>query len=368
MFSGWPLPVLLVVFIVGAVAVWIAGIQLSTSTDQLAQQFGFGQAFGGLIFLAVATNLPEMAITATAGLTHNLDIATGNLLGGIAIQTVVLVFLDVFGVGAKGPFSSRASSLILVLEGLLVIVVLIVSIMGTQLPSWVIFARLTPASLLMPVAWLVGLWLIKKARNDLPWQNKGHAPPLEDEQESKTGSQNKKAGASSKKDEKKGNAHKHGAGTTRTIIVFAIACAVTLVAGAALEMSGDAISNKINLNSVIFGATFLAAATALPEVSTGFESVKIGDYEMAFSDIFGGNAFLPVLFLLAELLSGQSVLARAQHSDIYLGALGILVTSFYIYGLIFRPRRQVLRMGIDSLLVLILYVIGIAGLITIAHG
>ena len=34
----------------------------------------------------------------------------------------------------------------------------------------------------------------------------------------------------------------------------------------------------------------------------------------------------------------------------------------YLYGLIFRPSRQILRMGVDSLVVLILYGIGVAGL------
>jgi len=86
------------------------------------------------------------------------------------------------------------------------------------------------------------------------------------------------------------------------------------------------------------------------------------------SDIFGGNAFLPVLFFLADLLSGQATLPHAMNSDVYLAALGILLTAVYIYGLIFRPRRQIFRMGIDSLIVLILYVLGIVGLIAVAHG
>jgi cation:H+ antiporter len=119
---------------------------------------------------------------------------------------------------------------------------------------------------------------------------------------------------------------------------------------------------------VLFGSTFLAAATALPEVSTGLASVKIGDYRLAFSDIFGGNAFLPVLFLAAGLLSGESVLPHAHSSDIYLTSLGTVLTMVYIWGLIFRPQKQYLRLGPDSLVVLFLYVIGIAGLIAVTHG
>jgi len=41
------------------------------------------------------------------------------------------------------------------------------------------------------------------------------------------------------------------------------------------------------------------------------------------SDIFIGNAFLPVLFLMACLLSGRAVLPQSQALDIYLTGLGI---------------------------------------------
>ncbi len=348
MFHSFSLPILILIFLGGAIAVWFAGIQLSNTTDVIASRFGLGQALGGLILLAIATNLPEIAITVSAALSHNLGIAIGNILGGIGIQTVVLVLLDIFGLWRKDALSYSAASLELVLEGVLVVAILILSIMGTQLPKSLIIARVAPGGLLIIVAWIVGLLLLGKARKDLPWQEKGRAPDtLQGKQGDKTKETTQKWS------------------TPHVIVVFVIAALVTLIAGVVLEESGNGIAMHIGLSGVLFGSTILAASTSLPELSTGLASVKVGAYNLAFSDIFGGNAFLPVLFLAATLLSGQAVLPQAKNTDIYLGGLGILLTTVYIFGLIFRPKRQILHMGIDSLIVLVLYVIGIAGLFAI---
>ena len=154
----------------------------------------------------------------------------------------------------------------------------------------------------------------------------------------------------------------------RASTVFGIGAAITLAAGVVLEQSGEEIATHLGMTGVVFGATILAAATSLPEVSTGIAAVRLGDYQLAVSDIFGGNAFLPVLFLLAGLLSGSAVLPQAQATDIYLTALGIVLTVIYLWGLVTRPHRQVWRMGIDSSAVLLLYAVGIAGLIAVSNS
>ena len=128
-FTGLGLAPLVLIFGVAAAAVWVAGIQLSNSTDSLDLRLGLGEALGGAILLAVATNLPEIAITSSAALSHNLGIAIGNILGGIAIQTVVLVALDV-AMGPESALTTRAASLVLGLESMLVIAVLAISVMG----------------------------------------------------------------------------------------------------------------------------------------------------------------------------------------------------------------------------------------------
>lgn len=352
--SSLALPVLILIFVGCATAIWIAGIQLSNTTDVLDDRLHLGSALGGVVLLAVATNLPEIAITVAAAISGNLGVAVGNILGGIAIQTVVLVVLDVAGGRESAPLTYRAASLGLVLEGGLVIAVLAVAIMGSQLPSSLHVGRVAPASALIAVLWVGGVLLVSRSRGRLPWQQAGEPP---DGQQPPRGhsKRTKNEHATAKK-----------VSTPRAGAIFSAAAILTLAAGYALEQSGEQIAGHIGLTGVLFGSTILAAATSLPEVSTGITSVRMGDTQLAISDIFGGNAFLPVLFLVATLISGTPVLPRAHDTDIYLTGLGILLTSVYLAGLIFRPSRAHLRMGPDSLAVLSLYALGIAGLFAIA--
>ncbi|MEV5704173.1 hypothetical protein [Actinoallomurus sp. NPDC052274] len=347
-----PSLVLLGLFLLSAGVIWYAGIRLSDTTDVLSERLHLGSALGGLILLAVATNLPEAAITVSAAMSHHLDVAVGNILGGIAAQTVVLVILDVAGTGGA-PLTYVAASLSLVLEGALVVAVLAVVVMGTQLPGDLEFARLDPAALLIAVVWVAGLLLLRRAGRGLPWHEGGDAP----------GTQPEPKGHSRTK--KEARASSSGIGTRRAALVFGVAAVATLVAGVVIERSGEELFGRLGMSGVAFGATVLAAATSLPEISTGLTSVRMGDHQLAISDIFGGNAFLPVLFLAASLISGRPVLPDAHRSDIYLTALGSLLTLVYMAGLIFRPRLRRLRMGVDSRTVLVLYALGIAGLIAV---
>ncbi|MEV6842790.1 sodium/calcium exchanger protein [Actinoplanes sp. NPDC051411] len=173
------------------------------------------------------------------------------------------------------------------------------------------------------------LLLLRRAGRSLPWHESGEAPDNQDPPRGHS------------RQNREQEATQHGTSTGKSAAIFGAAALVTLVAGVFLERSGDAIASHIGLSGVLFGATVLAAATSLPEVSTGLASVRNGDYQLAMSDIFGGNAFLPVLFLVATLLSGKPVLPQAQITDIYLTAVAVLLTLVYAAGLLFRPQRRI---------------------------
>lgn len=340
---------LIAVFLASAAVIWTAGIALSNATDALDARLHLGSALGGLILLAFATNLPEMAITVSAAASNNLPLAVGNLVGGIAIQTLVLALLDVRTAGR--PLTHKAGSLIVVLEASIVVGVLVAAIMTAQLPASTEVAGLSPGSVAIVLLWLGGLLVIGHARNGIPWhvETPGAAPGR---------SENDRSGGKEPQPFK---------GRTTALIagVFGLAALVTLGAGVAIEESGGELADRIGLSGAVFGATILAASTALPELSTGLASVKLGDHELAFADIFGGNAFLPVLFVVADLVAGSPALPTARASDLWIAGLGVVLTAVYIGGLIVRPARKIGPIGPDSWIAVVLYALGIVGLLII---
>ena len=166
-------PLLWVVFAVGAAATWIAGVFLSRATDALDVRWKLGEAFGGMILLAISGSLPEVAITVSAVLAHRLDIAAGNLLGGIAIQTAVLVICDYF-VTEKKPLSYLVGSLIPVLEASLVVGVTALAMLGALLPPTDVVFGASPASIAIGVLVLIVIGMVGLGR--IPSQSSSGRP------------------------------------------------------------------------------------------------------------------------------------------------------------------------------------------------
>lgn len=339
--SGWPTWGLFVAFAIAGGVIWWAGIVLAFTTDAIDTHFGWGEGMGGAVLLAFATNLPEIAIIFGCAYTNSMDLAVGNILGGIAIQTVVLVLLDGPGLRANVPLSSTVKSLTIVVQGMVVISVLMFCVIGSLMPKSSIYFHVTPAEVAILVFWLAGIWLTA-ANDDREAWRVGHEQMIE------------AAPAIAK----------HHA-MPKVLLFFGLAALATMASGVAIELASTELSARFHVTGVIFGATFLSAVTALPEVTVGLAAIKAGSFELAISDIVAGNAFLPVLFLLGSALSGKPLLPGAKGPDLYLTALGALLTAVYCGGMVFRSRRLVLGAGIDSLIVLALYIIGIAGLLVI---
>lgn len=340
----------LILVLLGAAALtWIAGLFLSRATDIIDERFNLGQALGGMILLGIAGTLPEIAITVSAALTGALGLATGNLLGGIAMQTLVLVVLDATSRN-KRPLSNLSDSLEPLHEGVLVVGVVALAMMGAVLPESAAVGPMSPASIAIVLLWFIGIIALNRSRRTQRWKPVSVPGDVQG------------SGATSGKTAAQSNSLGRFPVRT-TVIIFIVASLATLVAGVMLEQSGNALANRWGINGVIFGATVLAFITALPELSTGIAAVRLGQVGLAMGDIFGGNAIQITLFLVADLLAGKPVLPTASAQSGWLAGLGIVVTAIYLNGLMTRPGRKVLGVGPDSLLVGITYLLGVLGLL-----
>jgi cation:H+ antiporter len=339
-------PLLVLVFLAGAVATWFAGVYLSRATDALDVRFGLGEALGGLILLAIAGTLPEIAITVSAASAGHYELAVGNLIGGVAVQTLVLVILDAMSGRSKPPLSFLVGSLVPVIEGLMVVVVLGTALGGAALPSSTNLWGASPTSYAAVALWIAGVWVVNRVRLRAGWRlSAPHSTP----------------GRASVREPHPKQEHPYAGSTSAVVLtIFVVGAAVTLFAGVGLQASGNVLAGRFGMQGAVFGATILALATSLPEISSGIAAVRLGDIQLAVGDILGGNSFQITLLLLADLIAGTPVIVAAHKSDVWLGAAGILMTGIAAIAIIARPERKVLWLGIDSILLVAIYAAAIA--------
>ena len=82
MFLSLPLAANILLFAGATGIVWFAGTRMVVVGDELADRLGPTRAFVGLIFLATATELPEIVTTVTAAGAGNAELVLGNMFGG----------------------------------------------------------------------------------------------------------------------------------------------------------------------------------------------------------------------------------------------------------------------------------------------
>lgn len=321
-------PLLFLAFAAAAAIVWKSGKPLAETTAILSRRYALGQALGGMLILAIVTDLPEVAVVISGALRGDPALAVGNLLGGTAAQMMVLVVLD--RAQPQGPsLAARAASPTLIVECLLVIALLALVIAGPALAALGAVGPLALPDLLAPAIWIGGLMWIGRLRPTHAGQSEKMKP---------------------------------GDHSRATLPIFAGAALATFAGGVGLEVFGDALAARFEIGGVVFGATVLAAATSLPELSTGWAAAKAGENELAVSDILGGNAVLPVLLTVASLCAGATTYAAIDATSLYLSAVGILITAIYAAALVLRPQRRVLGFGPECVLLLAIYATALIGL------
>ena len=333
-FSTLPLPVNLLLFALAASGVWFAGARLTYLVDMLADRLHLAKSLMGLLVLSLATSLPEVATTLSAAVEQSRELVLNNLFGGIALQTAILATADFWVRGAITNYPRKANH---ALEATLLVMLLSFTLIVIMMDEPMALGFVGAGSICIGAAYAGVIALLRRYEPltdwvpiDMPTTPEEEGPRLLQVAADKP---------------------------TNALILQAIAACVTiLILGILLVLVSETLAVQTGLGTSFIGVTLLAGATSLPELTTSITAVRLGAYTMAISNIFGSNLIMLVLVFPADILFVSGPILRGAGMTVTLAiGFGILVTSVYLVGLIVRRKPRVGSLGLDSVIVLIVF-------------
>ena len=326
-----------VLFVMCASVVWISGARLAYIADGLADRFQLAKSLVGLLVLSLATSLPEVATTLAAAVRQTQDLVLNNLFGGIALQTAVLAMSDFWARGAITNYPRKANH---ALEATLLVFLLSTALIVVSVGETFVFMGVGLGSALIALIYAGVIVLLRRYDGQNDWVPVDLPDPEELPFPAPSGL----------------------AGTSNRVLFLqaAFACLAILVFGLLLVVFAIRIAGQTGLGEGFVGVTLLAGATSLPELTTTITAVRIGAYTMAISNIFGSNLIMLVLVFPADILfRGGPILQNASTTVLLSLSFGVAVTAIFLTGLIVRSKPKIGAFGLDSVLVLVVFLLSI---------
>ena len=329
--QNYPIWVNALIFLGAAILVWGAGTRLARYTDDISEKTGMGKAFAGMLLLGVITSLPEVANVITASAIANPALAVNNLLGSAAINVLLLAIGDAF-IGRDAVTSVVVKPSTLMMSALSILVLIAVAMAVTTGDVEIAGTGMWgPALCALSVG---GFWLSSHYDARAPWTVKGER------------------GKGEKKADDRG-----AQPLSRSLILKTVVSAATIfTAGYALSQTGDALAKQTGIGSGMVGFALIGVATSMPELSTIITALRIRQYEMAFGQVLGTNFVNLSLILLADaVFTGGPVINELGRFEVVSALLGASLTGVFLVGLLERRDPTIMRMGYDSLAVIVLF-------------
>ncbi len=335
-FEGLPIWLNLALFAAAAAGVWLAGTRLCHYADAIADRKRIGKAMMGFVFLAAATELPEMATTIVGSMAGEARLVLNNMFGGITMQTAILAVAD--AVVPMVTLTSYPRNPTPALEGILLILLLAFLLAVGVLGDAELFWNVGIGSVVFAFSYAGTIALLRNFDASEPWR------PVKILEEATvplaaTTARNLDA-----------------IPLTRLVWMSLAASLVILVCGVMLVNLAETLAGQTGWGTSFIGVTLLAASTSLPELSTTIAAVRLGAFTMAISNIFGSNLIMIALLLPADIFYTEGVLLDQIDATATFALIsGLIVSAVYVAGLLLRNRRRMFGMGIDSVIVLLIY-------------
>ena len=267
--------------------------------SKIAAKLGIPELVIGLTSVAMGTSAPEAAVSITASLKNNADIAIGNVLG-----SNILNILIILGITSVIISVSIQKSTLQIEIPFMIFITAVLFFMGRTGGN---VSRIEGAILwLLFILYLVYLFILAKRGRQ------------EEKKDTVTASVVK-------------------------LILLTILGGVMIVLGSNVTVnSATNIAQKIGISERFIGLTIVALGTSLPELVTSVTAARKGSADIAIGNIVGSNLF-NILFVIGTSAIITPVLYQ---SEFLIDGIIAIVTGVLLFFSVLRKKELTRSWGV----------------------
>ncbi len=319
--------------VVGTIALWLGATWLVAAASRLAESVGISSLVVGLTVVAFGTSAPEIAVSTTAALEGQSDVAVGNVVGSNIFNLSVILGL----VAILAPFRVTTTLLrrdALVMAGATVIAALVLADQSvSRLEGTLLLV------LLLGYLGALGMAIRRSSASDSSTEagDSDGGTAIEEVEEidspeieaiGGTGDEN---GAVTDETATAEDSVRLGREGLRLLLGLAL----VVLGGRVLVASATTITLSFGISPWLVGVTIVAAGTSLPELVTAVVATRRGGVAIAAGNIIGSNVFN----LLGVLGLAAVVHPMTVDPAVFPGVVWLVVLTVVATGLLATGRR-----------------------------
>jgi cation:H+ antiporter len=142
---------------------------------------------------------------------------------------------------------------------------------------------------------------------------------------------------------------------------FAIAALIIIGAGYKLSQYGGQIAARTGISQTFLGIILFSTVTSLPELTVCITSTTVvGEPDLALGNIFGSTLFNLLLIAVFDIVQGRgAILDLLAPGHIIAASMGVVLAGIAILGIGLGLNLNLLWIGIESIILLFVYIVAV---------
>lgn len=311
------------------IIILFAGKKLSFYGDLIAEKTGIGKAMIGFLLMSTVTSLPELmvGISSTAFI-GSANLAVGDVLGSCVFNLLILSIMDSVSTRNRSMLGQLSQSHILAASfGIILFAMVGLGLYMDQ--DYVILPFIGLNSLIFAVIFFVAIKILLSYNQSHPNKDSVIHTSME-------------------------------ISLSQTILRFSGFALIIIAAAFFLPHFAEGLANQTGLSKTFVGTLILAASTSLPEIAVSVAAVRMGSTDMAVGNILGSNIFNIFILFIDDLFYTKGALLKDASDTNLISVFSIIVMSaIVIIAITFRKETKRFLIGLDTFLILLIYIVTI---------